>query len=513
MGGLKNFKLRQVLKLENTLFDMIQNNSGVLPFYAQRSHKLKNRDYTHGKGFSWPVPVNYSPPINLIRRGENKGRPILSVKVISLDSNVETNVTAEMTLAGLQIITPAGVDYDIVWFPSSLPIPVTLSTGSYEMIIDDGVIEWISEDFCMLDNLDDYVKIRFCHPTHLDVDNGSLYYSGTSENAIYIKTQIKKPSYQFIETDIEERDGYEFAGKIVSFKQHKFGILGTESLFDVFRLLPLHYTVIIEWNGETYNVNKIEMSDPEWYRYGRVGTAEATFRTDTVVTVVNKGVSSPGACKPTPENCVEVDHEVIGLIIEGSDEYNNGYKEDENGNRFYLSDGSKVLVATEPLGLIYPFEFSPVSGGTYTLIPNSESDIAYATREDLYYQRLPAQGFLPSGVTSYTPDESGTWIAQGNVVADLIIEVVLYFENGSQLLAGVGTSSDFTTTGISFNYSPGAIAVGIKGGNVACGYFLKSNWYYFQGFGFEQFGGMLFRDEQTGERPAGQIEITDVIEL
>ena len=492
---------------------MLQNNKGVLPFYTRRDHKLKNRSYSNGESFAFVTRVNSIPPINIVRSGDGKGRAILSAHLTNLGTGVRTEITTEIQTVGLSVVVIPGADYDIIWFPASLSIPVSgLGVGTYELEIYDGFQTYYSADICMKDNLNDYIKIRFCHPGNLDAEGGSLYYNGVNENYLYILSDISKPRYEYVDDEIEQRDGVEFARKMISFKTHRFSFIASEAFLDVFRLIRLHKTVIIEYKNETYEVDAFTMEEPSWIKYGTTAEVEALFQTDTVVRYIGKGYDDASPCKPDGTNCVTVDHEVGGLIIEGSDGYNNGYIE-VDGNRFYLIDGSKVLIATEPLGLIYPFTYN-AADGSYSLIPNSDYDVAYATRTDLYYQKKPSQGFLPFGVTSYTPDASGTWTVFGNSFASgLIIEVVLYEEGGNQYLAGAGLSDDLETTGITFTKTGLAYAVALKAGNIACGYFTASNWYYFEGFNFEAFGLGSFKDDPTGGRPSNQTEITDAVIL
>lgn len=492
---------------------MLQNNKGVLPFYTNRQHKLKNRAYSNGESFSFVTRVNNIPPINIVRTGDGKGRSILSAKITDLATGTQSDITTEMQTVGLSVVVVPGATYDIIWFPASLSIPVSgLTVGTYELEIYDGIDTYISEDICMKDNMADYIKIRFCHPENLDAENGSLYYNGVNENYLYVLSEISKPRYEYVDDEIEQRDGVEFARKMISFKTHRFVFVASEAFLDVFRLIRLHKTVIIEYRGETYEVDSFTMEEPSWIKYGTTAEVEATFQTDTVVRYIGKGYEDADPCKPDQSSCVDVDHEVAGLIVEGSDEYNNGYIE-VDGNRFYFITGSKVLVATDPLGLIYPFTYD-ASDGSYDLIPNSDYDVAYATRTDLYYQKRPAQGFLPFAVTSYTPAATGPWTVFGRGFASgLIIEVILYEEGGNQYLAGAGLSDDLETTGIEFTKTGLAYAIALKAGTIACGYFTATEWYYFEGFNFEAFGMGSFRNSQSGERPENQTEITEDITL
>ena len=465
---------------------MRRSNTGILPIYSSRNDKLKNRWYSYGQTYPFICGLAQVPPINFSRT-TNVGGDILEFKIRHIQSGTEYEVTEDIKFVGLQVVSIPGKSYDIVWYPSVLRVPnINLTEGLYDCEFFDGVNRYYSEEFLMKTDLSNLIKIEFCHSENIEFTNGALYYPGTNNNYIYLSTDIGKPSYQYVD-EVDERDGVEYVLKTVSFKQHKFDVVGSESLIDVLRLIRAHDFVTIYYQGETYSVDSFLMNDPEWLPQGDLANVGIEFRTDTVVVVSGRGVTDVDDCGGASGSCLTIDHNAVTQLTFGSTPYLFGYYTNSAGVRTDLEHGDIVMIKQAD-DLIYPYsvDTSGVSV-SYSAIVNAVGQKAFRSDTGGYYESKndsstgDALGFVPLRIDDYTVGD--TWTVTGQSFSDTVVEVWLIMSDESERLVSIGTDEELSE-GLSFTPLADMAGIKLKAGNLACGIFNETDWYYFDGIGF-----------------------------
>jgi hypothetical protein len=194
-----------------------------------------------------------------------------------------------MKETGLQIVRFQALGYDVILYPSILPMPLNQLDGIYYMTLSDGVQTWYSEMFTVVQDISGYLKIEWWDIENLVFDAGQIVYQNPAfKNALYLCTELGKPDYEF-EEDGEERDGYFFPEKQISVKTFKCTILAPEFLCDVMRFIRMaDYIHITDKYGREYDCDTFLIT-PKWQTQGDLASVEIEFKTNTVVKKIGRG--------------------------------------------------------------------------------------------------------------------------------------------------------------------------------------------------------------------------------
>ena len=152
---------------------MILYSSGTLPFFETLAEQHRAKGYTYGKRAPISVGLNKIPPFQIV---VPLAMPdINSVIVIKESDAVESERYAVMSPLGFE--TRAFSAYKIVVWPglSSIPTPSggsLLDMGTYYLKISNGAQIFYSEEFVMTEQIDEFIKVEFCHTEDFPLPGG-----------------------------------------------------------------------------------------------------------------------------------------------------------------------------------------------------------------------------------------------------------------------------------------------------------------------------------------------------
>ena len=267
---------------------MIQNNNiSVLPFYTSIDEQNHRKSYAYGKIYPLFAPADMLLPFQIIRN--TRANDVTSVVLHDKTGKQVADITTNMKETGLQIVRFQSFRYDVILYPSILPMPLNQLDGIYYMTLSDGVQTWYSEMFTVVQDVSAYLKIQWWDVENLVFDAGQIVYTEPNyKNTLYLCTELGKPEYEF-EEDGEERDGYFFPEKQISVKTYKCTILAPEYLCDVMRFIRMaDYIHITDKYGREYDCDTFLIT-PKWETQGDLASVEIEFKTNTVVKKIGRG--------------------------------------------------------------------------------------------------------------------------------------------------------------------------------------------------------------------------------
>lgn len=267
---------------------MTQNNNiSVLPFYTSIDEQNHRKSYAYGKIYPLFAPADMLLPFQIIRN--TRANDVTSVVLYEKTGKQVADITTNMKETGLQIVRFQSFRYDVILYPSILPMPLNQLDGIYYMTLSDGVQTWYSEMFTVVQDVSAYLKIQWWDVENLVFDAGQIVYTEPNyKNTLYLCTELGKPEYEF-EEDGEERDGYFFPEKQISVKTYKCTILAPEYLCDVMRFIRMaDYIHITDKYGREYDCDTFLIT-PKWETQGDLASVEIEFKTNTVVKKIGRG--------------------------------------------------------------------------------------------------------------------------------------------------------------------------------------------------------------------------------
>lgn len=268
------------------------NNLSVLPWYTNISYQNHRNTYAYGAVFSLFVPYNQLIPFQIKRN--TRSNTSLSVKVYDIDGFLIDDISKQLKETGLQIVRFQSLGYDVIVFPANFTFASKIRIGQYYMTLSDGVETWFSDVFTSVYNVSSYLKIEWYDIDNLVFDYGQIVYKNPQfKNVLYLKTQVGKPDYDFVEEG-ETRDNLFFAEKQISEKTYKFTFLAPEYICDAIRIIRLSDIVRIYERGRDYNVDTFLVT-PKWQTQGDLASVEVEFQTNTIVKKIGRGFIEPTA--------------------------------------------------------------------------------------------------------------------------------------------------------------------------------------------------------------------------
>ena len=265
------------------------NNTSVIPFFGALEEQSHRRTYAYGAIYPIYVPQNMLLPFQICRR--TRENDIQSVRLYRSDDTYIGNITQQMRDAGLMIKSYAEYGYDTIIFPSVVAMTAVQEIGQYYIVISDGVETWYSDMFTVVDDIGDYLKIRWYCEEDMYYRGGVITYQQPKFiNTLYLNTQLGKPEYPFTE-ESEERDGLLFPTKQYTEKTYKFTCLASEAMCDVMRLIRMaDYIQVTDPYGNKYDADQF-LFTPTWQEQGNLASVECEFQTATIFKQIGRGVS------------------------------------------------------------------------------------------------------------------------------------------------------------------------------------------------------------------------------
>lgn len=270
---------------------MLQNNNlSVLPWYTSIDEQNHRKSYAYGQVYPLFCQAGMLLPFQIIR--PNRNNAINRVRLYSFDGTMVATLTSAMIDLGLQIVKFPTLGYDVILYPAILPISSpTMMDGRYYMTLYDGVTEWYSEIFTVVQDVSPYLKIEWYDEHNLQFEGGQIIYDTPRfHNFLYFATELGKPEYTFTEEG-EQRDGYYFPEKQLSEKTYKCTVMAPEYLCDVMRLIRLSdYVRVTDKYGRVYDCDQFLIT-PKWETQGDLASVEIEFETATVVKKIGDGMT------------------------------------------------------------------------------------------------------------------------------------------------------------------------------------------------------------------------------
>lgn len=260
----------------------MNNNLSPLPWYTSIDEQNHRKSYAYGEVYPLYAQAGMLLPFQIIR--PTRSNAVNRVRLYRMDGTLVANIKQAMEDVGLRVVRFQAYGYDVILYPAILPISVpTMMDGQYYMTLYDGVTEWYSEVFTIVQDVTPYLKIEWYCEHNLQFDGGQIVYENPRfHNFLYFAVELGKPDYEFTE-DGEQRDGYFFPEKQLSEKTYRCTILAPEYLCDVMRLIRLSdYVRVTDKYGRAYDCDTFLIT-PKWETQGDVASVEIEFQTATVV--------------------------------------------------------------------------------------------------------------------------------------------------------------------------------------------------------------------------------------
>ena len=264
------------------------NNTSVIPFVGSLDEQSHRRSYAYGDIYPIYVPQNMFVPFQICRTTRSNG--IGYVRLYKADGTLVETIGQQMKDAGLLIKRYQSYGYDTIIFPAIVPMQTFTQIGQYYIALSDGVETWYSDIFTVVDNISDYLMIKWYCEEDMYYRGGVITYAEPKFiNTLYLNTQLGKPEYPFTE-ESEERDGLLFPTKQYTEKTYKFTVLASEPMCDCMRLIRMaDYVQITDPYGNKYDADQF-LCTPTWQTQGDLASVECEFQTATIFKNIGRGV-------------------------------------------------------------------------------------------------------------------------------------------------------------------------------------------------------------------------------
>lgn len=264
------------------------NNLSVLPWYTSIEQQNARKWWVYGRVYPLFTPAGYIPPYQLMVPHVET----MSVgSTLLMDANTNTMVmslSVALLNTGLRTKQFPTLGYDIVVYPGMLPAITSLNNGRYYLVTTINSIQYFSEIFTVVNDIEPYLKITWWDKDDFTMDAGTIVYTNPDyKNVLYLDSDIAKPEYRF-EEEGETRDGYFFPIKLISEKRYRFNFLAPEYMLDVMRFIRMADYAEIDYHGQHYSLDTFLIT-PEWESQGDVAAVEAVFDTATVAKKIGLG--------------------------------------------------------------------------------------------------------------------------------------------------------------------------------------------------------------------------------
>ena len=262
------------------------NNLSVLPWYSSIEQQNARKWWVYGRVYPLFTPATFLLPFQILREHSN-ATTLQDFRIYTKDG-VEVGNYTNAIAPYIMVKSFTELGYDAIVFVGSLPVFPSFANGQYYARLRMGGVDWYSEVFTVVNDIEPYLKITWWDNEDFVMDAGVIVYRDPAfKNILYLDSALAKPEYPF-EEEGETRDGYFFPVKQISEKRYRFKFLASEYLLDVMRLIRMADYATIEYHGQTYSLDTFLMS-PEWENNGDVASVEAEFDTATVAKKIGVG--------------------------------------------------------------------------------------------------------------------------------------------------------------------------------------------------------------------------------
>lgn len=254
------------------------NNGGLspLPFYTKPTRdgvRFYDED-----AYKLVMPKNRLIPFQVDVR---KDQPITSAHLVRYADGARIDVLSDLNAAGLQRWVGDLDNRNILLFPSTQDLSVSLDTGRYMLELSDGEVYYYSEPIYLVNDVSDYLKLEYSSVTPFMTASAQLQFYNNFKFWLYIDSRLSSPKYDFEEV-ATKRDGYTFIEKQISQKVYKFEFLAPEHICDALRVVRMCTTKNITSYDRTLEMQSFLM-DAKFLDGGELATLECEFEVDSVI--------------------------------------------------------------------------------------------------------------------------------------------------------------------------------------------------------------------------------------
>lgn len=278
---------------------MIQYNViSVLPFYTELREQDFRRSYAYGDVYPLYTPSGQILPFQLLTP-HVASNAISSVVMKKIDGTTVANITSLLTDGGMRVTEYASDGYDIISYPSIMPLGMNTLEGQYYLVLTCTAGTFYSEVFTVVGDISGFLKVDWRMLDDLIGFGWRIQYNSGQyafRNVVYLNTELGKPDYEFEETG-ESRDGYFFPERMISEKTYKFQFIASEYLCDALRFVRMADEVVVtDKYGRKYLCDQF-LTTVKWQGQGNVASVDAEFQTDTVAKTIGRAIppSNKGA--------------------------------------------------------------------------------------------------------------------------------------------------------------------------------------------------------------------------
>lgn len=263
------------------------NNLSPLPWYRNIDEQNHFKSYAYGNVYPLYWPLGNVPAFQVII--PHGSVTVSDIQLVNCEDGRADEIMSDMT--GLQIVRFSAYGYDVIVYPSTAPMGLTIKEGRYYMymLLSDGT-EYYSDIFTLVGDTSGFLTIQWWDDSDLIMDGCRIMYSTGYRNTLWLPTQLGKPDYEF-EEEGETRDGYFFPEKMISEKKYKCVMLAPEYLCDVMRFIRLSdFVTVLDQNGVMYRCDTF-LCTPKWQEQGDLASVEIEFTCDTVAKKVGRYIA------------------------------------------------------------------------------------------------------------------------------------------------------------------------------------------------------------------------------
>lgn len=455
---------------------MIRRNSGTLVWYDNLGEQHKYKPYVNGsKDFPVVSEINQIPPFQLVK--DVAPGAVTSFLIVRDSTGVQTDVTAAIITAGLEVISFAADGYYVISYPANSVIsgPV-LEQGLYYCIMVQGGDTHYSERFYMCSDVSELLKIEYCHENDIIFpgNNGRLVYSNGYKNFLYVNTNIGKPTYEY-ENTVTRREGRDLPLNQISWKQSTFVLLAIEEVIDFLRLIPLHDSVKLITQYKTHTVDEILLNEPIWEDEGDVAELVFEFKEDTVMVVPGRGLTELD-CDVNTASCFTANYIAKAEIDNPSDDFTNGtYTSTSSGLTLNFLTNDYALVRSTASNEIQLYQWN---GASFDIVVTSGgTKIFYNTNEQKWY--YGESGGIGDIIWENAITSVSGGVAIGTVVPGSTVAIYSVSPLDVLTLIATGTDTEFAGAGIAYTALPMAKGIAAKMSNSTCGEYETTATYLF----------------------------------
>lgn len=242
--------------------------------------------YKYYNGNFWAGTLVSLTGVDLDYTGSNEYEYTINVRDYKDDSIVHTlTSSAVFTVVPSQYASSSIRSYVAIGGDVAASLTTTVGTYYVELIIDSQT--WYSEPFCWVDNIHDYVQVRYRRTSPIiTADNYIAFVDQQGNNiyaVMYLPTTLLAPPYKFEQT-IEEVDGVKFIQKLVSYRSEKLEFFCTGYFAEALRILWHCNLKTISQQPEPQKlVDFMEAPEINWDNDTHYCSAVIIFNTDTII--------------------------------------------------------------------------------------------------------------------------------------------------------------------------------------------------------------------------------------